>query len=406
MRSAQTTPHQRRPDVDTERAQAGRPKLLFVVTEDWYFLSHRLSVALAAQRAGYDVAVATRIGAAGAQIAKAGLRSIPLQYLYRRSRNPWTELRAIGELTRIYRRECPQLVHHVALKPVIYGGIAARLAGVPSAVNALAGLGFVFSSRTLRARLFAPVVRAALRLALALGRSALILQNPDDRNLLIAHRVIAAQRVHLIRGVGADVAVFVARPAPPGTPLVTLASRMLWDKGVGDFVDMAQQLRAAGVAARFALVGESDPGNPTAVPAARLRAWHEAGVVEWWGKRDDMPQVYAQSAIVCLPTTYGEGVPKVLLEAAACGRPIVAYDVPGCREIVRHDENGLLVTPRAIGELADAVARLLASPERRAAMGAKGRAIVLDEFTEAIVIGQTLRLYQEMLQTDDERNSA
>lgn len=374
-------------------------KLLFVVTEDWYFLSHRLVVAVAARRAGYDVAVATRVDRGSAQITNAGLRLIPLRHWSRRSRNPWTELRAIAELADIYRRERPDLIHHVALKPVIYGGLAARITRMPRSINALAGLGFVFSSTSLRARCLRPLVHALLRFSLAPERSAVILQNPDDRELLIARGVVAPGRVRMIRGAGVDVTVFVAQPAAQGPPLVLFASRMLWDKGVGDFVRMAQRLRAEGSDARFVLVGDSDTGNPGAVPTAQLQAWHRSGLVEWWGKRDDMPSVFAQSAIVCLPSTYGEGIPKVLIEAAASARPIVTYDVPGCREIVRHGENGLLVARGAVGELADAVRRLLASPQQRHAMGAKGRAIVLKEFAEEIVVEQTLDVYLEMLQS-------
>jgi glycosyltransferase involved in cell wall biosynthesis len=183
---------------------------------------------------------------------------------------------------------------------------------------------------------------------------------------------------------------------PAGLPLVILAARMLWDKGVGTFVEIARALQKDGIKARFALVGESDPGNPAAVPGVQLEEWRDAGIVEWWGRCADMPDVFRQASVVCLPTTYGEGIPKVLIEAAACGRPIVAYDVPGCREVVRDAENGFLVPRGDVAGLASAIRTLLADSELRTDMGRKGRKIAERDFSEEMVFEQTIGVYREL----------
>jgi len=370
------------------------PKLLFLVTEDWYFCSHRLPLARAAKAAGYEVVVATRVGAHAEAIIAEGFKLVPIG-LRRSSQNPWREIKAILEIAGIYRRERPDLVHHVALKPVLYGSIAARLTRVPAVVNALAGLGFVFASESLKARLLRPWVVGALRLLLDARERVLIVQNPDDRRMLVEGGVVKPARVRLIRGSGVDIRRFAPTPEPVGTPLVVLPSRLLWDKGVGEFVAAARLLKAQGVEARFVLVGDGDPENPATIPDGTLEAWRAEGVVEWWGRREDMSAVLESSSIACLPS-YREGLPKVLLEAAACGRPLVATDVPGCREIVIDGSNGLLVPVRDAPALADAIGRLLADPGLRVAMGRRGRELVEAQFSEERVVMQTLAVYREL----------
>lgn len=379
-----------------------RSKLLFLVTEDWYFCSHRLPLAVAAREAGFEVVVVTRVRAHGEAIRRAGLRLIPLDWS-RRGLNPLREMAVLVALWRIYRRERPDIVHQVALKPVLYGSLAAWLAGCGRVVNALAGLGFVFISDRKRARLLRPLVRLAFRRLLNRPGSRLILQNPDDVRQFVGEGLAAPERIVLISGSGVDLASFAPTPEPPGLPVVMLASRLLWDKGVGEFVEAAGILRGRGVAARFVLVGEADYDNPAAVDSARLESWQASGVVELWGRRGDMPQVLGMAHIVCLPS-YREGLPKVLLEAAACARPLIAADVPGCREIVRTGENGILVPVRDSGALAAAIVDLLTEPQRRQEMGAAGRRLVEQEFSQEIVIDRTLGLYREM-QASDTRHS-
>ena len=373
-----------------------RPKLLFLITEDWYFCSHRLPLACAARDAGFEVSVATRVRSHGEKITAAGLHLIPLG-LQRSGRNPWRELVAIGEIARIYRKIAPDIVHHVAMKPVLYGSLAAKIAGVPGIVNALAGMGYVFTSSKLSAKLLRPLITLALRFLLKNGR--VILQNPDDRAALIAAGVLKAEQVRLIRGSGVDTALFRFSPEPGSEyapPLVVLPARMLWDKGVGEFVAAAQQLKRDGVNARFVLAGERDPDNPADIPLEQLQAWHDSGDVEWRGKQEDMPALLAQANIVCLPS-YREGLPKALLEAASSGRAIVATDVPGCREAVHHNENGLLVPARDASALAAALRLLIENPPLRRQFGQRGREMAEQEFSVKKITAETLALYRELL---------
>ena len=372
------------------------PKILFLVTEDWYFCSHRLPLACAARDDGFEVIVASRVQEHAEQIRKEGFRLIPIR-LRRRNRNPFRGILSVAEIFSIYRAERPDIVHHVSMQPVLYGTAAARLARVPAVVNALAGMGYVFSSSRGKAKLLRRVISGAFRLLLNHPRGRVIVQNPDDLKMLERENIVKQKFLVLIKGSGVDIEKFSPKDEQREIPLIVLASRMLWAKGVGEFVDAARQLRQDGVSCRIVLVGTPDPENPASIPEETLRGWHSEGIVEWWGHREDMPEVFAQSNIVVLPTTYGEGVPKVLLEAASCGRTIVATDVPGCREIVRHNENGLLVPPHDAQSLANALKILIEDPELRARMGARGREIVEAEFSEEKVVLETMKVYGELL---------
>lgn len=373
-----------------------RPKILYFITEDWYFCSHRLPLALAAQDAGYDVAVVTHVNEHGGAIRRAGIRLLPFN-LSRRSLNLLSELVVLARLIVLYRKEKPDLVHHVAMKPVLYGSLAARLSGVPHVVNALPGMGYVFTSDAPMARLLRPAIGKAFRFLLNNSSSRLILQNQDDRAMFIRKRFINEERIRLIRGSGIDTAVFSPTPEPSGIPVVKLASRMLWDKGIKEFVGAARQLKDHGIDARFVLVGDTDPHNPSAISKEQLTTWHTEGIIEWTGHRGDMSTVFSESHIICLPSFYGEGVPKVLIEAAASGRPIVTTNTPGCREIVKNGENGLLVPVRSTAELADALQLLIEKPELRKKMGTKGREIAMNEFAVEKVVSQTMTVYRELL---------
>lgn len=370
-------------------------RLLFVVNDAAFFLSHRLPLAQAARQKGYEVHVATPKSAAVKEIQREGFshHSIPLN---RQGRNLWKEIEGMTALYFLYRWLKPDLIHHVTLKPVLYGGMAARLARVPAVVNALTGLGYVFIAPGWKAALLRRSLKIVLRLALGHCNGSTIFQNQNDRALFVKNGVVAEPATVLIKGSGVDMVVYTPRPEQSGTPVVLLASRLLWDKGVKEFVEAARRLRTEGVQARFVLAGAPDPGNPTAVPAKVLRAWEVEGIIEWWGHRNDMPEVFAQANLVCLPS-YREGLPKVLIEAAACGRAIVATDVPGCREIVHHDINGLLVSARDSHSLAQALRILIEDPARRSTMSKKGRAMAMAEYSLEQVIEQTLKLYAALL---------
>lgn len=316
--------------------------------------------------------------------------------MVRSGMHPFQELRSLWALVRLYRHLAPDLVHHVTIKPVLYGGIAARWVGVPAVVSAITGLGHVFVSKGLRAGILKRLVKTGYRAAFRHASLAVIFQNPDDRADFLRERIVQPQCAVLIKGSGVDMTEFVPQPLQPASPtLVICASRMLHSKGIGDFVAAAKQLLQAGVNARFVLVGDSDPANPKSISRAELAQWTTGTGIEWWGPRQEMPEIMARADVVCLPS-YREGVPKVLIEAAAAGRAIVATDVPGCREIVRHEQNGLLVPPRDVPSLAAALERLLGDPALRARMGARGREIAMTEFSLEHVIRETLAVYKRL----------
>jgi glycosyltransferase involved in cell wall biosynthesis len=370
-------------------------RILFTVNVDWFFLSHRLPVALAAREAGAEVIVAAGATGRGPAIEAAGLRFIPLP-MSRQGRNPLTEPFAILAVARLYRRLRPDLVHQVAIKPVLYGSLAASLVRprMPR-VNAISGLGFAFSADK-RAHWVGRVVRSLFRVALRTGRSRTIFQNHVDLDAFVAAGLIPRDRTVLIRGSGVDPERF--RPSPlPEAPVVLLASRMLWEKGVGELVEAVPTIRAQVPDVRVLLVGGPDAGNPTSIDRDQLALWDAEGTIEWRGHCTDMSEVLPEASVIVLPTYYPEGLPKVLIEAGAAARPVVASDVAGCREIIENGVNGLLVPPKDPAALADAVVAVLRDPERATAMGRAGRALVESDFTEAQVVERTMALYAELL---------
>lgn len=374
-----------------------RLRLLYLITEDWYFWSHRLDLARAARDAGFEVTVATRVTDHGARILGEGFHLAPISVL-RRSRNPFRELCAIAELVQLYRRVRPHLVHHVAMKPILYGSLAAWIGRVPVVLNAFAGLGYAFTEPERRNSMLHSVMRQAFKATVELSRSTVLFQNEADRDQLVVEGIVPSSRTRIIAGSGVDTTEFLVQPSPSGMPLIVLPSRMLWDKGIGEFVQAARNLKANGVEARFALVGRCDEDNPAAIPKMQLDQWVEEGVVEWWGYQEDMASVYGSATVVVLPS-YREGLPKVLLEAAACGKALVATDVPGCRDVVRHRSNGILVAPKNPAALASAIGELLADEKIREAMGRCGRELVVAEWSVPGITGQMVRLYHNLLKT-------
>ncbi|MFM9884241.1 MAG: glycosyltransferase family 4 protein, partial [Burkholderiales bacterium] len=292
-------------------------RLLYLVSEDWYFVGHRIDLARAAREAGYTVAVATRVGIHRDAILDAGIQLLPLD-LKRSGKNPITETVSIWQIARAYIEFKPHIVHHVALKPILYGALAARVTRVPAVVNALTGLGYAFSSVDAAASLIRPVLECGY--SFALRGSHVILQNTGDLALLTSRGIVVPEQCSVVPGAGCRLNEFTPTPEPIDEALVVLPARMLRDKGVVEFVAAARILKSEGIPARFALVGIPDPENPASIDETQLRAWTTDGTIEWWGWRNDMAAVYASAHIVCLPS-YREGLPKSLIEAAACGRP-------------------------------------------------------------------------------------
>lgn len=336
--------------------------LVLVVNSDFFFLSHRLPLALEARRRGWDVTIVAPDTGRADEVRAHGLRFIDFP-LSRSGTGPWAEARSVAFLRRTYRALRPTVVHHVTSKPVVYGSLAATGLRDTAVVNAVTGLGYTFIQKGPH-HPFRRLLEGLYRIALRGPRRWAIFQNDDDASLFQRLGLVGADRSVLIRGSGVDTAAFAASDEPPGVPVVLLPARLLWDKGVGEFVEAARQLRAQGVEARFALVGKVDPGNPAAITEQELQAWLAEGVVEWWGYRADMPAVLREATVVVLPS-YREGLPKAMLEAGAVARARITTDVPGCRDAVAHEATGLLVPPRDAGALADAIARLLGDPALR-----------------------------------------
>jgi glycosyltransferase involved in cell wall biosynthesis len=366
------------------------------------FWLHRLAVARAARDAGAEVIVMTRLGQYHSLLEQEGFRIIPWR-ISRRSLRPVQEVLTFLEVLKAYRREEPQLVHHVALKAIIYGGAAARFCGEIPAVNAVAGLGRVFTISTTAMLTLRRVLSIVLRWVFEASNCKVTFENDDDRDLLVTEKIIAPAKTVVIPGVGIDTEYFSPRPEPDGVPVVMLPSRMLWEKGVAQFVEAARELRERGVSARFVLVGAPDLESRGYIPESQLRSWADAGIVEWWGTQGDMPAVLSKAHVVCLPSYYREGLPRVLIEAAACGRAIVTTDAPGCRQVVRHGENGLLVPVKDARALAAAIFSILQNPKLREQMGAAGRARAVSEFSQEMITEQTLALYSELLNSRSPR---
>lgn len=376
-------------------------KLLFVVTEDWYFRSHRLPIARAARDAGAEVMVACRIGAEGSSAAETirseGFSLIPLN-IARSSRNPFSDITLLFSLIRLYRRTRPDIVHHVAIKPVLYGSIAAWIALVPAVVNAMAGLGFLFISDRLFARLARPPIRAVFRAFMNRTRTRLIVQNPDDQRLFQEKIGVQPDRIAVIRGSGVDCDIFTPPPlrsTSGGLITALCVSRMLWDKGIGELVEAARLLKQRRVAIKIRLVGPTD-ANPASIPQSTLDRWEEEGIVEVAGASTKIAEENAAAHIAVLPS-YREGLPKSLLEAAACGLPLVATDVPGCREICLDDKTGILVPPYEAGPLAEALQRLAEDKDLRDRLGQNARRLAVDAFSTKRVQEETIALYEAML---------
>jgi len=368
------------------------PKILILANTDWYIYNFRIALARFLRDAGYDVVLVSPPGEFVSLLEAEGFRWIRWN-LSRKRTNPLEELSALFTLTAIFRKEKPDIVHHHTIKPVLYGTLAARWTRVPGIVQSITGRGYVFISSDMKARLLKWFVSIFYRSVLRFPNVSVIFENEFDRQYFIDSRFVSEAKTWLIEGVGADPDKFFPIPESTGTPLIVYSGRMLWDKGVGTLVEAARIIKAR-MDVRVVLVGIPDPGNDGSVDEATLKDWHAEGVVEWWGWRSDMSAVYQQAHIITLPTRYGEGVPVSLIEGAACGRPLVAGDIPGCHSIVHHGVNGYLVPPDDPNALAQALESLVVDPERRQTMGENGRKIVIEKFTHKKINQATFEVYQ------------
>ena len=372
-----------------------RPLVTYVVTEDWFFASHFLPMARAAQDAGFDVSVMARVGAHRELLEAEGVRVLPLD-ADRRSFAPLRLLGAVRRMTRTLRAERPDIVHLIALRSIVLGGVAARAARIERRVVALTGTGLLGLSGAIRARLARAILRRTLRRVLDGPRCRFLFENRDDPALL-GLPADSAKAVY-VGGAGVDPERYTPAPMPPGPSLeVALVARMVWSKGVDLAVEAVKLARAQGADVRLTLFGVPDLSNPASFSAAQLRAWGAEEGVTWQGFTNDVGAVWATRHLCCLPSRGGEGLPRSLLEAAACGRAILTTDVPGCRDFVRDGVDGLVVPPEDARALAHAIVLLSRTRERLAAMGVSSRRRVVDGYTEAAVGDAVATLYRTLI---------
>ena len=370
---------------------------MFLVNVDWFFMSHRLPIALEAMRQGYEVHIATGITDQRQAMQDLGLEVHPIS-IDRSSTSILKTIRTLWQVLMLFRKVKPDIVHLVTIKPVLLGGLAARLTGIKSMVAAISGLGYVFLDRGWQSRVRRRVVAALYRMALGHHNIKIIFQNPDDRDCLAKLTGIPPSVVEMIRGSGVDLQLFRHSELPGSTPVVLFAARLLADKGVREFVEAARLLHSKGIPARFCLAGSPDPENPSSVTDMELFSWQQEGVVEWWGYRKDVATVLTQARIVVLPS-YREGVPKVLLEAAACGRAVITTDVPGCRDAIEPNVTGILVPVRDAHSLAYAIQSLLENPTLCKEMGVAGRHLAEQEFDVGQVVSKHMQIYHQLATT-------
>ena len=365
--------------------------VIYLVTEDGYFCSHRLSLARAAKAAGYRVIVATKVSNHHEELQSEGFEVINIPFVRGRL-NPFIELMTFIKIVSVYSKLRPDIAHHVALKPVIYGSIAAALLRFPCRlVNMLGGLGYVFTASSLKASLLKPLVKLGLRLAHLAKNAVLIIQNKDDMAEL--SKIIAADKLRLIPGSGVDTEALQPRSAENNDVVrVSLVGRMLWTKGIGELVEAQKVLQRNGVTVEIELVGDTDTQNPEHITREVLQSWQAEKLIKWHGQRSDVADIYIKSDIAILPS-YREGLPKSLLEAASLGKPIITTDVPGCRDVIEDGVSGILVPLKDHHALAAAINKLASSKKLRDQMGQKARDRAVAVFDIARINQMTLELY-------------
>ena len=370
-------------------------RLAFIVTEDWFFASHFLPMALAAREMGLGVDVVCRVRDHAGVIEATGATVIPLE-AERRSLNPMAAGDAAGRLAGILKARQPDIVHCIALRSILVGGAAALMARIDRRVYALTGLGYLGARADLVGRGARLAIRSLIRGPLQSAGTRYLFENEDDPRLLGLDPA-DTRRVWLVGGAGIDPDHFAPGALPPQPPLkVAIVARMLWSKGIDTAVEAVRRARAGGAAVELSLYGAPDPSNPRAIPEDQLRAWSRDGIV-WHGPTRDAASVWREHHVACLPSRGGEGLPRTLLEGAACGRAVITTDVPGCRRLVRDGREGRVVAPDDPAALAAALAALAADPALVAWMGEAARARVLEGFTERAVMDQVQALYREML---------
>ncbi len=381
-----------------------KKKLLFVVNVDTFFISHRLPIALKAIKQGYEVHLLCAItDTDNYELLKSYKLIIHPISISRSGKNLFREFFTIFSFYKYIKSINPDLLHLVSIKPVIYGGIVARILNVPSVLSAISGLGFLFvKSPSFRTRSLRYVVLFLYRMAINHPNQQVLFQNQTDRNELVKKVGLDKNKTQLIRGSGVNLSCYPAKPEIDGVPVVVMASRLLKDKGVNEFVDAARCLLSRGVNANFWLAGNPDPENPSSITVEAFEGWKRENIVDCLGFKTNIAELFSKSHIVVLPS-YREGLPKVLIEAAACGRAVITTDVPGCRDAIESDVTGLLIPARDAKALADTIEDLIQNPNKRRCLGQAGRKLAEKEFTIEKIVDAHMKIYEELLSKDESK---
>jgi len=370
--------------------------LLYFVVEDWYFWSHRKSLALAAANKGFEIHVMTRVNKHGEKIRELGFNLIPIE-LDRHGGNLYYELILLLQVIKTYKRLKPEIVHHISTKPILYGTIAAVFSKISHVVNTFPGFGYLFNSQKIKHKIVSNILKKVFILLFKKKSLMVIVQNIDNAEYLVNEGICNKKSITIIKGSGVDLGEYLPSNVKKKVPVILFAARLLWQKGIADFISAAGIVKKNRESVRFIIVGKPDTNNPDSVTIADLLKWDVKERVEWWGYRSDMATVIAQSSIVVLPTFYGEGVPRILIESAACGKPIITTNIPGCRDIVKHEINGFLVPTHDPVTIARYLERLIDDHELCLKMGSEGRKMVASEFAIEKINTETLQVYDKLL---------
>jgi glycosyltransferase involved in cell wall biosynthesis len=374
-------------------------KIILFANTDWNLFNYRLTLARNLKAKGHDLLLLSPDGNYSKKIKTCGF-DWQLFNVSRSGINPIKETFTILHLAQYYRHEKPDLVHHFTSKCVIYGSLAARLAGVNRIVNSVTGMGYVFIQNNFINSAIRPLI--ILLYKIALKNSTVLFQNQHDMDFFTSHHLVNTNQSKLIPGSGVDTRKFKPTLPPVGNLLVVLPARMIWDKGIREFVEAAKIIKGKGIKARFALVGAPDKGNPSSITESQLKKWEKSGYIEYWGWEEDMAAVYQKSSIVCLPS-YREGLAKSLIEAAASGRSLVASDIPGCQEVVKEGINGFLVPPKQVLPLAEALENILLDTKLRKKMGVESRKIATSCFSAQKINAETITEYNKLFNVSQVR---
>ena len=371
-----------------------KKKLLFIVNVDWFFISHRLPIALAAIQSGYDVYLACQITDKQQILESYGIKVMPIP-LTRTGTSLFTEIKSLASIYQCIRKVNPDILHLVTIKPVLYGGIITRFVRIPRPriVASISGLGYIFIASDKKTKLFKTCIVWLYKVALSGKNTAVIFQNTNDSELFIKNKIITTNQIRMTRGSGVDLENYVVTTCPEGIPIVIFMARLLKDKGILEFVEAARLLKKRNQKIRMVLVGQPD-SNPKSVDLATVSQWENENTIEYWGHSTNAPETISNSTIVVLPS-YREGLPKILIEAAACGRAVITTDVPGCRDAIIPNITGLLVPPKNAHELAAAIEKLTKDIPTCKKMGAAGRLLAEKEFSIVDVINIHLAIYSE-----------